>query len=489
MTDSSRLNFLKTITSTSSEADVEHKVITPMLRLLGYQDSDWRAQFGAGKSKIDFLIHPKELAWIMPPYLVIEVKAPSKSIGSNCWQIYEYMRRTRAILGLLTNGYRFRLLYRYENQIATIAEYSQSDLASNFKLFYGLLCKKTCLKFGNAISQSQQRLNLKFLALISDEFHSEDGLNLLKKHQSSSNNSVVQVTSKVEVNQRKNGMIITVFNNKGGVGKTTMTVNLAATLNLLGKRVLLIDIDPQANLTTGLGIDPLKDVEEEGRKDITDLLENPRVTLEQVMMKRRWDNVQLDVVPSHIRLGDMEPTLMTRPDIDRVLKKKLKNYVTEYDYILIDPPPSFGKVNSIALMASSGVLIPTQLSPYPIRALEYVVDRAIGIDQSRDDEPLAILGITVSMYNRAAMKVARNMTDEVFKVLAKKPESKNVTLFPENTWIPNLSVVSLITGKGYPISSAEHDDELEQREKEAAQDAFNCYVNLAKHFIKVTGGE
>ncbi|WP_410503795.1 AAA family ATPase [Leptolyngbya sp. 7M] len=315
---------------------------------------------------------------------------------------------------------------------------------------------------------------------------SEEVTNLLEKQQNSYPGVQTKVTPTTEAKE-KQGMIITIFNNKGGVGKTTLTINLAAALNSLGKRVLLIDIDPQANLTTGLGVDPLKDVEYEKRKDISDLLIDPRLPLEQVILKRRWGNVQLDIVPSHIRLSDMEATLIMTPDIDRVLKKKLKKYTTEYDYIFIDPPPSFGKVNTIALMASSGVLVPTQLAPYPIRALEYVVNRAIAIDQSRDGEPLPILGVAVSMYNRTAHKLARNMVDEIVNVLAKRDESKNVELFPEKTWIPSLSMISVASGKGYPVCFAEYDNELDQRDKEAAQDALNCYINLAKHLIQKTG--
>ncbi len=155
-------------------------------------------------------------------------------------------------------------------------------------------------------------------------------------------------------------MIITVFNNKGGVGKTTTTINLGAALNQLGKRVLLIDIDPQANLTVGLNIDPLADLELSGKKDITHLLTEPKTTLEQTVIHKEWNNVELDIVPSHIRLSDMEATLIVTIDVDRVLARKLKNYRDQYDYILIDPPPSFGKVNNISLMASSAILIPTQ---------------------------------------------------------------------------------------------------------------------------------
>ncbi len=448
----------------------------PLLCGLGYHDTDWKSQVGIGKTKADFLVHPHDPLVHYLPYLVIEVKTPNKKIAQSIWQISAYMRQSRAVLGLLTNGYSFCLLYYYQDQVFKIAEYSQPTLIKNFNLVHKLLSKETCLKVREAVHHSQQHIYLKFASRISNAFDSKEMMKLFH-HKSES-------TGQPTLKEHKS-MIITVFNNKGGVGKTTMTINLAAALNKLGKRVLLIDIDPQANLTTGLGVDPLEDVEKQGRKDISNLLTEPRMTLEEAIIKKRWDDIQLDIIPSHIRLSDMEATLFMTPDIDRVLKKKLKNYVDQYDYIFIDPPPSFGKVNTIALMASSGVLIPTQLSPYPIRALEYVVDRAIAIDQSRE-EPLLILGIAVSMYNRAANKVARNMLDELMKVLSKTPESNDVNPWPDHTWIPNLSIISTTPNKGYPICHAEFDDDLEQREKESAQEAFSYYISSAEYLIQTT---
>jgi cellulose biosynthesis protein BcsQ len=123
----------------------------------------------------------------------------------------------------------------------------------------------------------------------------------------------------------------------------------------------LIDIDAQANLSTGLGINPLDDVELAGKKDITHLLVEPKTKLEDVIYSKRWGDIQLDVVPSHIRLSRMESRLIQMVDSDRVLAKKLKQH--DYDYIFIDPPPSFGKVNGISLMASSGILIQLNFHP------------------------------------------------------------------------------------------------------------------------------
>jgi cellulose biosynthesis protein BcsQ len=280
-------------------------------------------------------------------------------------------------------------------------------------------------------------------------------------------------------------MIITVFNNKGGVGKTTTTINLAASLNKLGYRILLIDMDAQANLTMGLGIDPLEDIERQGKKDIVDLLIEPKITLDSVIYKKRWNDIQLDVVPSHIRLSDKESILLQTFDIDNVLAKKLKKYKDNYDYIFIDPPPSFGKVNSISLMASDAVLIPTQLSPYPIRALEYVIDRTLAIEEAKGS-PLPILGIAVSMYNVSATKVARDMTEKIVELLMKKPERKHVKLFPDQTWIPNLTIVSSTPEKGYPLVCAEFDQALTGGEREKALQASINYMNLAKYLVSIT---
>ena len=478
-------NIFQAIAPHSSESDVEKKIIAPLLQILGYSHTDWEPQAIVGKSKLDFLVLPPTSAIPYAPYLVIEAKAANKNIDHNVWQINKYMRQTSAILGLLTNGYQFRLLYNYNQKPTVLLDYSQNEFIENFHSFDKILCKQTCLEVYQELYQNEQQLRLKFINSISQLFPKDNNFASESKKDFPSATKLEKASLITEPKKERQAMIITVFNNKGGVGKTTTTINLAAALNKLGKRVLLVDIDAQANLTMGLGIDPLEDVERHGKKDITHLLTEPKTSLEETIIRKNWDDIELDIVPSHIRLSDMEAELIMRLDIDRVLAKKLKKYRTEYDYILIDPPPSFGKANNISLMASSAVLIPTQLAPYPIRALEYVINRAMGVDQSRD-EPLPILGIAVSMYNRAATKVALSMTQQIVDVISKIPNSPNVDLFPQDTWIPNLTIISTTPNKGYPICFAEFDKELSSKDKETAQDAFNCYMKLAKHLISVT---
>ncbi|NET38933.1 MAG: AAA family ATPase [Cyanothece sp. SIO1E1] len=482
LSSSDPLGFLKSITHESSESDIEHKVVVPLLRILGYGDLDWQAKVGLDKAELDFLVHPQDVAISHPPYLVIEVKAPNKKISQSIWQISRYMRQSGAILGLLTNGYLFRILYNFNGQIETVEEYDQITLAKKFNLFHKLLSKATCLKINNALYQSHQKVHLKLISAISRAFSNQGILRLLQEsivNSDAKQRQKILIRSQIE---RSKSMIITVFNNKGGVGKTTLTINLAATLTKLGKRVLLIDIDAQANLSTGVGIDPLNDVELAGKKDITHLLTEPKTKLEDVIYRKRWNDIELHIIPSHIRLSRMESRLIQMVDSDRVLAKKLKK--NDYDFVFIDPPPSFGKVNGISLMASSGILIPTQLSPYPIRALEYVIAQAQEVAEFKD-EPLPIIGVAVSMYDQRSSSFNLSMIELMRETLEKNSNHDEINLFPENTWIPRLNIVSQCPEHGYPIHQAEFDENLNLKDREAAQKALERYEKLASYLMEI----
>ena len=477
-TGSALSNLFASITPHSSEEEVEKNVIVPLLGILGYSHEDWQAQNVIGKVRLDFQVHPINAATPYPPYLVIEAKAPSKKIVYNTWQINGYMRKSGAILGVLTNGYQFKLLYNYNGHVVTIIEYSQEEVVKKFNLFKRLLCKETCLKVSQGFYKNQRRIHIDLANQLSKAFGNQEMLGLFKKKQ---NNIEIEELPVKEKKEEKS-MIITVFNNKGGVGKSTLTINLGAELSKMGKRVLLIDVDAQANLTIGLGIDPLTDVENHGKKDITHLLTEPRVKLEDTIIKKRWGDIKLDIVPSHIRLSKMENVLNTTVGIDQVLEKKLRDY--DYDFVLIDPPPSFGRIIGISLMASSGVLIPTQLSAYPIRALEYVLERVKEIEELK---PIQVLGIAVSMYDQRSSSFNMSMTQKLVEIL-ERSEATNIPFFPENTWIPRLNIISICQDKGYPIQQVEYDDKLAFQDKEAAQKAVECYTELAEYLIKVTHG-
>lgn len=464
------MNLFAYISQKSTEKDIEQNLIIPLLKLWGYEESDWQQEVWFNRKRADFIIcscghHQDNI-----PYLVIEVKAPRQRLSSQMWQLHNYLRYSHALFGFLTNGLEFYFLYQNHQEIIQLCRYNQQEFQDNFQRISTVLRRSTNLRVSEYLQKTRQH------------FHNQVMMNL---YQLFPNNTLLSMTSAPpQPPTTASAIITTVFNNKGGVGKTTTTINMAAALNSLGKRVLLIDIDPQANLTTGLGINPLE-IEEKQGKDITHVLVDNNVSITDAIISKCWNKIVLDIVPSHIRLSDMEATLIQGIDIDRVLAKKLSKIRFNYDYIFIDPPPSFGKVNTISLMASDNVLIPTQLAPYPIRALEYVMNRIMAIREARDGQ-LSILGLAVSMYNRSATKQAYEMLQEMNRVLNQHPLGAMVPVFPENTWIPQRNIVANTPGKGYPLAWAEYDSDLSTSDKEAALDTFNAYLELAKYIIYLT---
>lgn len=474
---------LGAIAQCHTEADVEQRVIKPLLVWLGYEPADWTRQAKTGRGRVDFLVRSAFDAPLRH-YLVIEVKAAHKPIQTGHWQLQRYLRASGSLFGLITNGVTFCLLYHASGTICEVYRTTAQQLlqdAQHRQPLQRLLCRQSCLRVMGTFHRCDRQIHgwiIHSLATVTD--------NPSLRAIAPPHPRAKRLPSQPE--PPRPAMIITVFNNKGGVGKTTTTINLAAALNQMGKSVLLVDIDPQANLTTGLGTDPLEDVEKQNRKDICDVLLQPKVSLEEVLIRKKWGDVAIDFVPSHIRLSDLEPELIRTIDVDRSLARKLRPYRNEYDFIFIDPPPSFGKVNAISLMASNGVLIPTHLAPYPIRALEFVLNRSFSVDELRQsyDDQLKVLGIAVSMYDRKSNKLAVDMKEEIQLILNQDPRRKEVALFPEHTWIPRLNIVSIAPGKGYPLCWAEHDDALSGRDREAALDAWTCYTHLAHHLISIT---
>ncbi len=463
--------ILSSVNDRSTEVEIEQLVIVPLINLLDYQREDWCSQPSIKTTRPDFLIQPPQTS---TPFLIIEAKSARTQISKSTWQLYKYLRHSKALLGLLTNGQQFYLAIHIEGQITTLLDWPRSELLKRAELFLKLLSKSTCLTLQNLIHSKHNQI----LIVFKDFWRGKISAKKQLSQETLSTPSSKSPTST---------MIITVFNNKGGVGKTTTTINLGAALNRLGKQVLLIDIDAQANLTTGLGIKPLEDVEQQGKKDISHLLLEPRLDIQEAIIKKAWMATRIDVVLSHIRLADIEVNLLQTVGVDFILAKKLKSHEQYYDVVLIDPPPSFGKVNAISLMASGFVLIPTHLDPYPVRALEYVIRRLQSVDDARE-QPIKVLGVAVSKYDRASTRKNQDMIQKIREVLQDNLDRPDIRLFPESTWVPNLNIVANISDKGYPLCEAEYDSSLSASQKEAALDAWSCYLNLGKHLLDTAHG-
>ncbi|WP_035054900.1 ParA family protein [Carnobacterium pleistocenium] len=213
--------------------------------------------------------------------------------------------------------------------------------------------------------------------------------------------------------------IISVANQKGGVGKTTTTVNLGACLAYFGKKILLVDIDAQGNATSGLGVKK-SDVE----KDIYDILVNETLVKEVVLPSSREN---LWVVPATIQLAGAEIELTSQMARESRLKQALEKVKDDYDYILIDCPPSLGHLTINAFTASDSILIPVQCEYYALEGLSQLLN-TVRLVQKHFNPDLKIEGVLLTMLD-ARTNLGYEVVDEVKKYFRERVYK---TIIPRN---------------------------------------------------------
>jgi chromosome partitioning protein len=197
--------------------------------------------------------------------------------------------------------------------------------------------------------------------------------------------------------------VISIINQKGGVGKTTTAINLAASLAVLEKKVLLIDADPQANATSGLGFDP--------NNVTTSIFECmvDNVDPHEIVLKTSTPN--LDLIPSHIDLVGAEILLVDKPNREHVMRLAISKIRNDYDFVIIDCSPSLGLITLNAMTASDSVIITVQCEYFALEGLGKLL-HTIKIVQSRFNEGLDIEGILLTMYD-SRLRLAKQVVEEV----------------------------------------------------------------------------
>ncbi|MFT5848809.1 MAG: chromosome partitioning protein [Psychroserpens sp.] len=214
------------------------------------------------------------------------------------------------------------------------------------------------------------------------------------------------------------GKIIAIANQKGGVGKTTTSVNLAASLGVLEKKVLLIDADPQANATSGLGIDV-----EQVDVGTYQLLEHTATAEECIITV---DSPNVDLIPSHIDLVAIEIELVDKEDREYMLKKAITHLKSSYDYILIDCAPSLGLLTLNALTAADAVIIPIQCEYFALEGLGKLLNTIKSV-QKIHNKDLDIEGLLLTMFdqrlrlsNQVVEEVQKHFSDMVFDTIIQR---------------------------------------------------------------------
>ena len=259
------------------------------------------------------------------------------------------------------------------------------------------------------------------------------------------------------------GKIISLVNQKGGVGKTTTSINLSASLSLEGKKVLLVDLDPQGNATTGVGFNKA-DIE----KSVYDVF-NGVESIENVILHTKFRD--LDLLPSSLQLAGIDIELLDKgredPSFQKSfqLKKSIDLVKNNYDYIIVDCPPSLGLITTNALAASDSVIIPVQCEFFALEGITQLLN-AIMLTKKKLNPSLMLEGVLLTMFDSRA-----NLSIEVIEEIRSYFKDKVYT-----TLIPRLIRLAEAPSHGKPIIA------YDPKSKGSL-----AYLNLAKEVIERNG--
>jgi chromosome partitioning protein len=254
------------------------------------------------------------------------------------------------------------------------------------------------------------------------------------------------------------GKIIAISNQKGGVGKTTTAINLSASIAHLGKKVLLIDVDPQGNSTTGLGIEKEKSF---SMYDVIINKEEIKSIIKETMVKN------LKICPGSINLAGGELELVEVKDREEQLKTRIESIRNDFDYIFIDCPPALGLLTLNALAAADSIIMPIQCEFYALEGLSQLMNTIDLVQQSLNPD-LKIEGVVLTMFD-SRTKLSTEVAQEVEKHFG---DLVYESIIPRN--------VRLSEAPSYGLPIIKYD---------SFSKGSRSYVKLAKEFLKKNGGK
>ena len=359
-----------------NESEVESKLIVQyLLPQLGYTPDTWHQEVAVGSIRLDFLafaaqVIPFVLDTNSPLSVVMEAKHPKQNLNNHVRRLRHYLTSLNVRYGLLTNGKEIRIYQKLQYDIQLLFQCSGKEVEAKLENIKGLIGRDS-LKEGQLVDKAEVQIT-------------KNNLNLETKRQHSMKT-------------------IAIYHNKGGVGKTTVAVNLAAALRKKGKSVLLIDIDSQANTTFATGLIKFQFDEDDDLREqnVSCLLESSDFNFIPEIMRQShyFNNPEIDVVPSHINLIQKQDQLNLIAVSRSRLISKLKPVETNYDIVIIDTPPSRDYYAQVALIASDYLIIPSDLKPFANQGLPTVKNFVNEINEYKEmmgRSPINIIGVLAS---------------------------------------------------------------------------------------------
>jgi chromosome partitioning protein len=375
-----------------NESEVESKLIVGhLLPKLGYSPDTWHQEVRFGKIRLDFLAFVQKIPFKLdarsPLGLVIEAKHPRKNLDKHIYQIRNYLTSLNISYGLLTNGKELRIYQQTAGSVRLVFLCAGQDIDDRLTDIIQLIGRDFL----------QQQLSSPPTITPSP---------LSPPPQTS------QVSASALPSPALSMKTIAIYHNKGGVGKTTVSTNLAAALSRKGCRVLLIDIDAQANSTFATGLVKFQFEEDDHLRDrnIYHALASSDTNFIHDLVRKSsyFSDPEIDVVPAHIDLIKHQDALTTKMSSRNRLLTKLKRVENSYDIVIIDTPPSRDIYAEAALIAADYLIIPSDLKPFANQGLPTVQEFISGINENRETfgrQPLEVLGVLASKISTNAQYI------------------------------------------------------------------------------------